>query len=421
MRILYLVHQFFPEFPTGTERFVLDLAGAMQRGGHRVKVLTWRRGGGATPTVKRHGTPASNYIHQKLSVTALEHSGKPWESIFRARRAPHLERLADEILAEGRYDLLHVGHPMHMNPFILAAARKRLPYLVTLTDYFAICHRSSLTDPRHEPCPGPRQGRRCAQECPQPGLTARAFAARIAAAGLLLSRATAVVSPSRYLARRIREEFPNLKIKLIRYGVSLSGASAERGSYTKESKLTFGYLGSLTPHKGIHVLIRAFRKLQNPDCRLAIHGFPVDKDYLLDLLALAHGDGRISFHGRYDSRRELLSILSGLDAICVPSVWPDNYPLVILEALACSIPVIASRVGAVPEAVRDGVTGFLFKAGDSQDLRRAMQRLADHPETLNALRRNIRPVRSVEEQAVEYERLYHAALRRARSDRGQIC
>src|SRR5439155_27163384 len=78
--------------------------------------------------------------------------------------------------------------------------------------------------------------------------------------------------------------------------------------------------------------------------------------------------------------------LASIDVLVVPSIWPENSPLVIQEAFLAGVPVVASRIGGIPEVVHDGRDGLLVQAGDPEDLHRGLMRLLEEPELLAALR-----------------------------------
>ena len=92
----------------------------------------------------------------------------------------------------------------------------------------------------------------------------------------------------------------------------------------------------------------------------------------------------------------------------LPSLWYENYPLVLHEALACNVPVIASDTGGMAEKIKDSVNGFTFQFGNETDLMHKLRRVLDAPEILNDLKKNtgesILP--PVEEEAYLYDRLY---------------
>src|SRR5581483_11300270 len=134
MRIMFIIHQFMPEFASGTERFTLNVAKLHQRNGHFVEVLTCAVGDGSAWPATARG----------LRHAVIE--GVPVYALPRGLLGPLAELGADDgerarpLLAEfidgGRYDLAHVTHTMRMLPAVEIVRDKSIPYLVTLTDYF---------------------------------------------------------------------------------------------------------------------------------------------------------------------------------------------------------------------------------------------------------------------------------------------
>ena len=94
----------------------------------------------------------------------------------------------------------------------------------------------------------------------------------------------------------------------------------------------------------------------------------------------------------------------------MPSVWPENSPLVVLEAFLAGLPVVAARIGGIPELVSDGTNGLLFHPGDADDLARVLARLVNEPELLPTLRRGIPSVRTIDDDIGATRRLYEAQL-----------
>src|SRR5262249_16081354 len=103
---------------------------------------------------------------------------------------------------------------------------------------------------------------------------------------------------------------------------------------------------------------------------------------------MARRDKRIHFCGEYAANR-LCEIMQEIDVIVVPSLWYENNPLVVSEALASNVPVIVSDVGGMTETVKDNFNGFTFEMGSATKLREILQKLADNPELLNSLKDNI--------------------------------
>jgi len=159
------------------------------------------------------------------------------------------------------------------------------------------------------------------------------------------------------------------------------------------------FLGRVQSHKGIEVLIRAFRRLEDPSLRLHVAGAGPSLDASK---ALAADDDRIRFYG-FVSGETRRALIENADALVLPSLWPDNYPVSIQEAFQAGPVVIASRVGGIPEMVRDGVNGLLVEPGDEPGIAAAIERLRQSPELAARLRA------SALETARLYDMRFHTA------------
>jgi glycosyltransferase involved in cell wall biosynthesis len=192
-----------------------------------------------------------------------------------------------------------------------------------------------------------------------------------------LESADRLVTPSEHTRGKFVEMgVPPDRIHATPYGLPTD--LFRRAERTPSAKFRIGYLGSMIPPKGAHVLIEAFKKLRRDDVVLDLHGvilgYHGDDSYEPRLRAMVAGDPRITLHGRYENK-DLPSILGRLDALVVPSVWWETYCITIREGFMGRVPVVASRLGALEEAIEDGKTGLLFEPGDSDDLARVLDRL----------------------------------------------
>ncbi|HIH71709.1 MAG TPA: glycosyltransferase family 4 protein [Methanothermobacter thermautotrophicus] len=169
------------------------------------------------------------------------------------------------------------------------------------------------------------------------------------------------------------------------------------------------FVGSLSRHKGPDILIRAFRELENDNLKLHILGKGPDED---ELRKLAEGDDRIIFHG-FLSGDELMGMYQRANVTVVPSICYDNSPIVIYESLMNSTPVIASRIGGIPELVRDGYNGFLFEPGSVVELSRILKKISEDPSILKGLERNAYESSqkySIEDHVKRLEEIYRGLL-----------
>jgi glycosyltransferase involved in cell wall biosynthesis len=125
------------------------------------------------------------------------------------------------------------------------------------------------------------------------------------------------------------------------------------------------FVGRITKSKGVSVLIQAFTQLSaKEDAFLFIVGDGPDKPLMLNLVAEKCLEGRVVFLG---PRRDVDRLLKISDIFVLPSLY-EGFPIALLEAMAAEKPVVATRVGAVPMVVEDGVNGILVKPGNPQDL-----------------------------------------------------
>ncbi|MFH1744899.1 MAG: glycosyltransferase family 4 protein, partial [bacterium] len=134
------------------------------------------------------------------------------------------------------------------------------------------------------------------------------------------------------------------------------------------------YYGRLSKEKGVDLIIKAMEKIENKKIKLKIAGVGPDSLSLKKLVKETGQSARIQFVG-WKSGNDLRDIIGGAKAVIMPSVWPDNMPFCMLESLAQGKVVIASRVGGMPEIVKDNENGFLFSCGDYFDLAKKLNKL----------------------------------------------
>lgn len=128
----------------------------------------------------------------------------------------------------------------------------------------------------------------------------------------------------------------------------------------------FLYFGRFSSEKGIATLIRAFGELKDGET-LSLVGFGPEEERLRTLTKELGLEAVVKFLGPVYGE-DLQVLLRSARAVVVPSEWYENTPYALLETLASGTPVIASRVGSLPERVQNGYNGFLFTPGDAHDL-----------------------------------------------------
>jgi L-malate glycosyltransferase len=135
-------------------------------------------------------------------------------------------------------------------------------------------------------------------------------------------------------------------------------------------------VAQLVEWKGIDVVLRALTKLPSHVVAWIVGDGPDAKLFRERCVTLGV-EGRARFFGH---QVDVSRYMQGADCLVCPTLWAEAVGLVNLEALACRLPVIGSRIGGIPQFVEDGRSGFLFPPGDDAELADRIRRLAENPE-----------------------------------------
>jgi glycosyltransferase involved in cell wall biosynthesis len=418
MNILLAAPHYPPTYVGGVELYTRRLAAYLAGRGHRCEVVAIERLDDG-PTLAAEETNEAGTTVWRLALSS--HSP---EQQFRATyHDPDVERWVGNLLRERRPDVAHL-HSGYLNGgAVLSAARAAsVPTIVTLHDYWFICPRITLQQPDRSVCSGPEGPQKCAwclmtaqrryrlpaawggpmgaalaQACVAgtplrwivdwPGRVAAVDTRRQNLAGAL-STAARVLAPSRFLRdTMVRAGLTPDRIDLLPLGVAERPTAPRRR--VDHVRLRLGFLGQIAPHKGLHILIGAVRRLPGAPIELVIQGdLQREPAYVRDLERLRSGDVRVVFAGRLE-HADLDRFFAGVDIVAVPSVWYENSPLTIHEARMAGLPVLASNLGGMAELVRDGVDGLLAAAGDPGAFATQIRRLLEDETLLDRLRASV--------------------------------
>lgn len=332
----------------GAEKYVSSLADLLQEHGHQVEIFGKSEPPGKAVILTRIYNPV-------------------W-----------LRRFSKKI-EDFKPDIVHAHHiSFILSPAVLAAARKSgIPVVMTVHDFHLVCPRARFIHRDGRPCPY--------------GFGVKCFLTRCAwspyhlyaAAKLWLHRKLIAryvghfISPSRVLAHWLEH---NAGLQRVEVVPNFVGSSASSPVPVPENR-TILFVGRLHAAKGVEYLVRAMPVIlrEVPDARLVIAGEGEQGEYLRRLCSDLGVSDRVEFAG-WKGEEEMGAFYDAAQLVCLPSIWMENCPLVLLESIARRRPAIASDIGGVPELVRDGETGFLFEPGDPADLAdKAVRLLADFP------------------------------------------
>lgn len=404
MRILFIVHQFMPDFAGGTERVTLNLARAAQADGHWAEVLTVSQGqgGGWSPD-------ADGFLRTVVSgvpVTGLPSAEAPLVNLGFDADAPLAQMAARFLDSRLAFDVAHVMHAFRMTEAAEALRARGVPYVVTATDFFTLCYRINLVRLDGDLCGGPEGGRACATYCEQQALPRTAYTERTARYGTILKDAAAVAAVSPYVAQRLRAEHPGLPVHVIPNGVDLLRFPAGRAARAA-GPLRIGYLGTVSEAKGAGLLARAFAEAAPVEAELHLVGPCYEPALAEEVRGLAQR-APIRFEGPVDSAAAP-GVLAGFDILAVPSQVPESFSLALHEGFAAGLPVLVSDLGNIAEVIAASGAGLVLPAGDQAAWTRAIAQLAAEPQAIDRWRKLTPLPWRVEEESFLYNQLYHAA------------
>ena len=469
MKILQATHDFLPRHRAGAEIYALGVGQQLQRAGHEVHVVC-----AEFDPAQPHGALRER-SHGGLAVTELinNHAADSFAQTYCSPLlAGRLARLLDRVTP----DVVHLHSLLTLSLDLPLLARMRgIPCVATLHDYSLFCAangtrssegggRSAERGVRSAECgavvcdePVPHRCAACFACSALGALTAagkttggwagpwlgraaaqvRRFAPDVA--GRLLGSLPPVsvsaadvqrrldfvrrhvvpavdlfIAPSETMAEfHARMGVPEDKLIVSDYG--MPALEVQRRERRPGEALRLGFVGSLVPHKGAHLLLEALARLPADLARLQIFGDTnTDPAYAARLARQAAGlPARLE--GPFEPT-EAAQVYGQLDALVVPSLWPENSPLVVHEAFQAGLPVVGFATGGVAELVTHEASGLLCEPSSVEQLASALERLASEPGLRRRLASGVPAVKSMEQDADQQVARYRGLI----ADRNQI-
>lgn len=331
----------------GGEDTVVEAEVALLRDrGHKVKVYA------------RHNDALNHMSRATAAMTA----------IWSPRSSGEVDRLCEEF----QPDVIHVHNtfPLISPSLYWAASRRGVPVVQTLHNFRLLCPQAIFLREGKicEDCIGKLPWRAISRKCYRDSASQSAVVTGMLAAhrvlGTYRDRVTRFIALNSFALDKYVEG--GLPRERFRIKPNFVPSPARPAWKERDGGL---YVGRLSPEKGLALLADAARTLGSMPLQVIGSG-------PLEPLA------REVFRDRYLGFEPLARILQRMHAaryLVVPSICYENAPRTIVEAFSCGVPVIASRLGALIEIVRDGITGLLFNPGDAADLRAKIAWAQAHP------------------------------------------
>ncbi len=432
-KIIIAIHHFPPNFIGGSEWRAHRTAQWLQARGHTVKVVCIESITDTQTDRLRWVDETFRSVWVRRLYLNLTNAPDPvrWEFAN-----PWLGEHFAQFLAAEQPDLLHLFSGYLMTSAVIGAAKNLdIPVVTSLTDFWFLCPRHTLLRTTGQVCAGntPLDCVRCkfeekrryripAQKMPDLVNTTWQLArfspyvaehvSKIEERGEVLRKSLGEVDvaicPSNFLKNMyLTRGYSAKQMFFLRQGVRHIPPAEPPDA--PSSVLRVGYIGQIARHKGVLVLLEAFKKLGNLyPVHLTLYGdvnqFP---DFYKSLPAT--DPEKIKFHPRFD-HTQISEVFKTIDVLVVPSTWYENSPNVILEAFAHHTPVIASNLGGMAELVDHEKTGLLFTPGSSDELAGQLRLLCEQPQKLLEFKQNIVAPYLLEEEMNQLLQLYGSVL-----------
>ncbi len=367
MRILQINKYYWPK--GGAERYVLDLSDLLRAHGHEVIPF-------AMQDDRNHPTAFSKYFVRKVETERVHGGISGLNVLGRAMYSFEAARQLRELIRHKRPDVAHV-HNIYtqISPSILDVLKsEKIPIVMTVHDYHLITPNYMMW----------ANGR--VEDLSHKSLLSLTLS-KFHKDSMLASFVQALT----FKLHRLRRSYTSTVDRFIFSSQYVLNEHVDHGLDRKQCTMIphytdalthtprfdddgyILYYGRLVEEKGVEVLMKAMHTMPGVPCKIV--GTGPEEAYLH-----IAGDRmpNVRFEG-YQGGESLWKLVRGARAVVVPSLWPEVFGMVAIEAMAMGKPVIASHTGALPEVIVDRVTGFLVPPADVQALREAISRLAQDP------------------------------------------
>lgn len=355
-RILHVSTAFDVDFPGGITNYVRTLGQSQVENGAVVGVLD----GGASTDWRPHKLGFSVRGHR---ATQVEHFS------LRSPRETTNSAQVIEVIRSFRPDVVHFHLTIGLGrSFYGAFAEAGIPFVISLHDYFLFCPRITMMDYSNNDCGGPERSKceRCIGVLDQVDLVRRgarklqvqlprvpspSVTRRNAEIARFFRSAAVVLAVSSRVAELYRGVYPDARYVVSHIGST--SATAPRIAKTSSPTLRVTAMGTLSKYKGAEVLAAVAHRI--PADRAVVRFYGRVDDERWGRIAEEAG---VELRGAY-TPADLPNILAETDIGLAVPVWEDNAPQVVMEFLNHGTPVVATRMGGIPDFV-DESNGFLF-------------------------------------------------------------
>lgn len=440
MKILQVSHGLPPQSHAGVELYTFYLSKALVQQDHPVHVYCRVEDPTAEEfSASRESLDGLNVTRVVNNLTRISDPRVYYENGF-------FDRSFRQVLRDEKPDLVHFQHFIALSGRLPQIAKDEgFPVVMTLHDFFVLCHRIHLLNRQGRVCSGPLYGLECVS-CldvvpptdwrtilflgakdrlpfpavkwskrfliPSKHLRDKGYEAfhRYRYMFEMFKALDLVLTPSRFVRDLHLKYYPSLVRKLRVLPLGIPPIPGARRVEEPRGMMRFCYFGNILPIKGLHVLLDAFKGLPKGRAILTLYGerTPWNAAYYDQLREEASGHP-VSFRGSF-KREDLCEALKDQDVVVLPSICPESFSLVVREANRVGLPVVASSIGAIPEVVEDGRNGLLVEPGNVEAWKQCLLRLIDQPRLVTHMASRLPKAKDMADHAKELVDLYREVL-----------
>ena len=387
MKFLFANKFFYPA--GGQEVYLRELSAILAAHGHEVVPFAMRHPKNWPTPYEKYFTGNVDYGDTSIRKNQLGKVGALVKSAYSAEARKKI----DKLLEDTRPDIAHLfSIAYQLTPSIIYPIRKRgIPIVISVNEYKLVCPNQRLYIQHKyeicEKCVGSRYYSAPLKKCIKDSYIASAVGALetylYERLGTYRKHVDIFVVATDFMAELLKGVgIAPEKIRKLHNPLRLSGYTP---SYENEGYVL--YFGRLSEDKGVKTLLDAVRR--SPEVMLKVVGGGKEEPSLKDMVR-SWGARNIEFLGPvWDD--DMKRLLAGAKFIVVPSEWYENSPYVIYQSFAMGKPVVGSDIkGGIPELVKDGENGLLFRPCDAGDLKAKITRLYNDDERVKAMGKRAR-------------------------------
>lgn len=354
----------------GSETYYLALADALEKSGHTVYFFGMR---------DEHNTPRPeekyyiDNIDYEKEVSTIDQIRQGIKSIY----SFEAKRKFEALIKEYKPDIVHLNlvHRQITLSILDVCKRYSIPVVFTTHDLVCACPVGSLLTPERKTCRACYGGKyiNCVKNNCIKGSKAKSLVAfveenfyRLRGSYNLIS---AYITPSAFHKNEIIKS--GITKMPIHHITNFLPWGTEYKTYP--GKKYFLFLGSLTKDKGVMTIVKGFHKSGIKDYQLLLAGTGPEEQALKEYIGANSLGDNIKLLG-FVSGNALATLTQEAYTVIMASECYENCPYGLMEPMACGKPVIGAEIGGIPELAIEGVTGWTFESGNSDDLASAMQK-----------------------------------------------